>query len=272
MDTIRTSRTTIPALGFGTWQLEGQVAYDGVRTALDVGYRHIDTAQIYRNEEEVGRAIADSDLDRDAVFVTTKIWRDAATPKDVERTAQESLERLGLDHVDLLLIHWPADEIAPLEATVEALDRLRERELTRAIGVSNYPAARFARALEVAPVATNQVEHHPYLAVDAISEVAAANDAFVTAYSPIAQGKVLDDATIAGIAEAHGVSPVQVTVRWHLQRGVSAIPRSSKPERIAANGDVFGFELSDDEVAAITELGRGERLIDPPFMSDWDAA
>jgi diketogulonate reductase-like aldo/keto reductase len=270
--TISTDAITLPALGFGTWQLEGDDARHGVEAALDAGYRHIDTAQIYGNEAEVGQGLAASPVARDEVFLTTKIWRDAAAATDVERTTTESLTRLGVDHVDLLLLHWPSDAIAPLEATLEAMTSVRERGLARHIGVSNFPAALYARACELAPVVNNQVEHHPYLSVDAIREVAARTDGFVTAYSPIAQGRVLDDETLTSIGEDHGVTAVQVTLRWHLQRGISAIPRSRSAERIRANADVFGFALTDTEVARIDALARGERLIDPPFAATWDAA
>lgn len=272
MINITTPRLDIPGLGFGTWQLEGETAYDAVRTALDVGYRHIDTAQLYFNEEQVGRAIADADLDRDEVFVTTKVWRDQAADADVVSSTEASLEKLGLDHVELLLLHWPSDEIAPLGDTLEGLTTVMERGLTRAIGVSNFPSAKLAEACALAPVANNQLEHHPFLSVDAVREVAAANDVVVTAYSPIAQGQVLEDDTLNAIADEHEVTPVQVTLRWHLQRGVVAIPRSSNPGRIAANFDVFDFELSDDEVARIDALARGGRMIDPPFGIEWDAA
>lgn len=270
--TVTADDLTVPALGFGTFELEGTDAYDGVRVALDAGYRHIDTAQMYGNEAEVGRAITHSPVDRDDVVLTTKISRENAAPADVERTAADSLRRLGLDHVDLLLIHWPADDIAPMEATLEALASVRDRELTRSIGVSNFPASMLERAFEVAPIVTDQVEHHPYLAVDAIRAVLDRHGAFLTAYSPIAKGRILDDPTLNEIADSYGVGPVQLTLRWHLQRGVSAIPRSRSEERIRANIAVFEFELTDDDVARIDGLARGERLIDPPFAPAWDAA
>jgi 2,5-diketo-D-gluconate reductase B len=261
----------VPALGFGTWQLEGRAGYDGVRDALELGYRHIDTAQIYGNEAEVGRAIADSDVDRDEVFLTTKVWRSRATAEDVRTSTETSLDTLGVDHVDLLLIHWPAEEVAPVEETVEALDRMREEGRTRLIGVSNHPTDLLRRAIDTAPVATDQVEYHPFLSQDKVKGVLDEHGLFLTAYSPIAQGEVLSDPTLREIAEEHGKTPVQITLRWLLQQGgVAAIPRSSRREHIAANLDVFDVELADDEVERIAGLARGQRLIDPGFGPDWD--
>jgi 2,5-diketo-D-gluconate reductase B len=261
----------VPTLGFGTFQLAGEEAYEGVRTALEVGYRHIDTAQGYDNEREVGTAIADSDVDRSEVFLTTKIRPDNAAAGDVRSSTLQSLDALGVDHVDLLLLHWPAEDTAPLEETLSAMTQLWEGDVTRAIGVSNFPSAMLSRALELAPVVTDQVEHHPFLAVDRIRKVLREHDGFLTAYSPLARGEVMDDETLTAIAEEHDVSPAQVTLRWMLQQGdVVAIPKSATPERIRSNFDVFGFELRDDELARITALDEGRRLIDPDIAPDWD--
>ncbi|MFA9429879.1 aldo/keto reductase [Egicoccus sp. AB-alg2] len=261
----------VPTLGFGTWQLTGRTAYDATRAALEVGYRHVDTAQIYRNEAEVGRAIADSEVDRDEVFLTTKVWRDQAQAPDVRASTRRSLDELGVDHVDLLLLHWPSDEYAPLAETLSALTELRDAGLARAIGVSNFPSHRLAEAFDLAPIVTDQVEHHPYLAVDPIRKVLSERGGFLTAYSPIAQGRVLDDPVLREVGEQHGLSPIQVTLRWLLQTGGTvAIPRSSKPENIAANFAVWDVELSDDDMTRIAALDRGERLIDPDWIDDWD--
>lgn len=271
MTTVSTSRLTIPAIGFGTWELDDVEA--NVRHALDVGYRHLDTAQIYGNEAEVGAALADSDVDRDDVFVTTKVWRDNAAAGDVTSSTERSLRELRLDHVDLLLLHWPADEIAPLGATLEALHRLQERELTRHIGVSNFPAARLAEAVELAPIVTDQVEHHPYLSVDAIREVAHANDVAITAYSPIARGSVLDDEVITRIAAQHDASPAQVALAFLLtQQDTVVIPKSATPERITENLAAAELQLTDVELEEIAGLARGHREVDPPFAPAWDAA
>lgn len=271
MKTVQTSNLTLPAIGFGTWELEDVTA--NVRHAIDVGYRHIDTAQIYGNEAEVGRGIADSGVARDELFVTTKVWRKNADAAGVTSSTEESLRRLELDHVDLLLLHWPSDEIAPLAETLEAMDALRERGLTRHIGVSNFPADRLREAAALAPIVTDQVEHHPYLSVDAIREVAAAKDLFVTAYAPIARGEVLDDPVITEVAEGHDATPAQVALAYLLaQPATAVIPKSSTPERITENLAAASLELSPDELERIGRLARGARQVDPPFGPAWDAA
>jgi 2,5-diketo-D-gluconate reductase B len=267
--TIETGRCNVPALGFGTWQLEGDEAYAGVRTALDVGYRHIDTAQAYDNEAEVGRALADSGVDRSEVFVTTKVWKDNAHPRDVRSSTEESLRRLATDHVDLLLLHWPSDD-APLEATLEAMTDLADEHKARYLGVSNFPSQPLERAVGLAPLVTDQVEHHPYLAVDAIEDVADEHDLFVTAYSPLARGRVTEDEVLRDIAQAHDRTPAQVVLAWLLQRGMCAIPKSRSPERIAANFEATEIELAQEELDRISSLDRGLRLIDPPFAPAWD--
>jgi len=263
--------TPVPRLGFGTFQLAGDDAYQSVMTALETGYRHLDTAQGYGNETEVGQALADSDIDRDEVFVTTKIQPSNAAAPDVRSSTQKSLQELGTDHVDLLLLHWPAEHVAPLDETLAAMSELKQEGLTHHLGVSNFPSRMLARAFEFAPIVTDQVEHHPYLGVAAIEEVLAVRGGFLTAYSPLARGKVAEDDTLRAIAAVHGVSPAQVTLRWMLQRpGVVAIPKSGTPERIRANFDVHCFELSDAEMVRIDGLECGERLIDPEFAPAWD--
>ncbi|MEX1177632.1 MAG: aldo/keto reductase [Nitriliruptor sp.] len=270
MRTVTTPRLTAPAIGFGTWELED--VHDNVRHALDVGYRHVDTAQIYRNEDEVGRAIEDSGL-RDEVFLTTKVWYQKAAAQDVVRSTEESLERLRTDHVDLLLLHWPADDVAPLDETLEAMTGLQERGLTRHVGVSNFPSDELRRALEIAPIATDQVEHHPYLAIDAIRDVAHAHELAITAYSPIARGEVLSDPTITEIAQEHDATPAQVALAFLLaQTDTLVLPKSSTPSRITENLGALDLELSADELERIGGLARGSRQVDPPFAPEWDAA
>ena len=270
MDTIETHGVSVPRIGLGTWELTDGDAYDSVRAAIDVGYRHIDTAQAYGNEEEVGRAIADSGVDRDELFVTTKVWKDSAAADDVESTTTESLQRLGLDHVDLLLIHWPTD-VAPIEETVEALADQRDRERTRLIGVSNYTLSQFARAAAAGPVVTDQVEHHARLAQDDLVNACTAQDGFLTAYSPLAHGALFDDEQVAAVAEEHGVSVAQVALAYLLrQDGVAVLPRSSSKDHIADNLAAADLELTDDDVAVLDGLPKDDRQIDPPFAPDWD--
>jgi 2,5-diketo-D-gluconate reductase B len=263
--------TTVPRLGFGTFQLAGEDAYRSVSVALETGYRHVDTAQGYANEAEVGRALADSGVDRSEVFLTTKITPSNAAAKDVRNSTQTSLKELGTDYVDLLLLHWPAEDVAPLAETLEVMTNLQQDGLTRQIGVSNFPSQMLARAYELAPIVTDQVEHHPFLGVAKIEEVLRVRGGFLTAYSPLARGTVVDDETLRSIAADHDVTPAQVTLRWMLQRsGVVAIPKSGSPERIRSNFALDGFELSEEEMARIDGLERGERQIDPDFAPDWD--
>ena len=263
--------TEVPRLGFGTFQLAGEDAYRSVAVALETGYRHVDTAQGYGNEAEVGRAVAGSGIDRSEVFLATKLKPSNAAAKDVRASTQDSLRELGTDHVDLLLLHWPAEDVAPLAETLEAMTTLQQDGLTRLIGVSNFPSKMLARAYELAPIVTDQVEHHPYLGVDKIEEVLRVRDGFLTAYSPLARGTVVNDETLQAIAADHDATPAQVTLRWMLQRpGIVAIPKSGTPERIRSNFEVDGFALSDEEMARIDGLERGERHIDPGFAPDWD--
>lgn len=269
--TILTHRdVSVPRLGIGTWELTGGDAYDSVRTGLDVGYRHVDTAQAYGNEEEVGRAIADSGVDRDEVFVTTKVWMEQAAPADVEQSTGESLRRLGMDHVDLLLIHWPTD-IAPIEATVEALADQQARGRTRLIGVSNYTAAQFQRAAKVADVATDQVEYHLLLSQDTVLRAVRSENAFLTAYSPLAHGALVGDERVEKIAADIDASVAQVALAWLLaQDDVVALPRSTSSDHIQENFAARDLELSDEHVALLDDLPKDERQLDPPFAPDWD--
>ena len=260
----------VPALGFGTWQIKGDAAYASVLDALDIGYRHLDTAQMYRNEAEVGRALAESGLPRGDVFLTTKLWRDHLAPDDVRRTAEESLERLGTDHVDLLLIHWPNDAV-PLEDTLEAMVGLREAGKTKLIGVSNFPPALVRRALAVVPdLACDQVEHHVYLGQQTLRALAREKGLMLTAYSPLAQGQVFADETLRRIGEAHGKTAGQVALRWLLQQDrTAAIPKASSHAHRQANFDVFDFDLTPDEMAEIDALEESRRLVDPGFAPAW---
>ena len=194
--------TEVPRLGFGTFQLAGEEAYRSCRVALEAGYRHLDTAQGYGNEAEVGRALRDSDLDRGEVFLTTKIKPSNARSRDVRGSIQTSLAELGVDQVDLVLLHWPAESVAPLSETLGAMNGLVEDGLARHIGVSNFPSKMLAHAYELAPVVTDQVEHHPFLGVQPIEEVLRSRGGFLTAYSPLARGKVLDDPVLGEIGRA----------------------------------------------------------------------
>jgi 2,5-diketo-D-gluconate reductase A len=254
---VRSGDVLIPAIGFGTWQLDDGTAKPLVEQALEIGYRHIDTAQIYRNERDVGAAIAASGIKRDDIFLTTKVWIDHFANGPLQTSVERSLEKLKVDHVDLLLLHWPKPD-TPLAETIEALNEVKARGLTRAIGVSNFPSAVLAEAqkLSKAPLATDQVEYHPYLSQKTLIAAAHAAGTSITAWSPLAQGKVAEDPVLLAIGQAHGKTPGQVTLRWLIQQGVIAIPRTKTPARIAENFDILDFELSDVEMASIFGLAR----------------
>ncbi len=261
----------VPALGFGTWQLTGRAATEAVRHALELGYRHLDTAQMYRNEPQVGQALADSGLDRGEVFLTTKLQPRNLEPDRVQRSTHESLERLQTDYVDLLLIHWPAFP-GSMEATLQAMVDLREEGTVRHIGVSNFTPTLLRQALDHAPIFCNQVEYHPYLAQPELCQLAVERDLMLTAYSPLAKGRVIDDEGLGEIGRRHGKTAAQVTLRWLVQQHhVAAIPRSGDREHRAANFDIFDFELNEEEMARIEDLDRARRLIDPADLApDWE--
>jgi 2,5-diketo-D-gluconate reductase B len=270
-EAVEVQGTRIPVLGFGTWLIEGADATEAVRDALEIGYRQIDTARAYENEREVGRGIADSGVAREEIFLTTKVPPDDAAAELVQRDAEESLERLGVDYLDLLLLHWPSPDV-PLEETLKALTALRDDGRIRNLGVSNFPAGLLQQALDLAPVFCNQVEYHPFLGQDRLLELARANDVLITAYSPLAHGRVPDDATLNRIGDAHGKTAGQVALRWLLdQDHVSPIPKASSHERRVENFEVFDFELSDEERAEIDALPKDVRTADPPWAPDWNA-
>ena len=270
--TLTAGDVQIPLLGFGTWQLEPEDARRMVAEALRIGYRHIDTARIYQNEEAVGQGIRDSGVDRDDIFLTTKIWVEDFADGDLQRAAQGSVDRLGFTP-DLLLLHWPKPQPS-FEETLGALNDARAKGLTRDIGLSNFPSKEFrrAQALSEARLLTNQVEYHPYLKLTPLLETAKDLGSSITAWSPLAQGKIADDAVISEIARAHGKTNGQVTLRWLIQQNVIAIPRTTKESRARENFDIFDFRLSDEEMARIHGLarphGRIGDWIDPAFR--WD--
>ncbi|MDP3404295.1 MAG: aldo/keto reductase [Brevundimonas sp.] len=263
---------TIPRLGFGTWQLEPADARRMVAEALRIGYRHIDTAWIYKNEAAVGDGIRDSGVAREDIWLTTKIWVDHFGRDALLRQAEESAASLGFTP-DLLLLHWP--KVKPTFAeTLGALNEAKDRGLTRAIGVSNFPSGQFREAQRLSParLVTNQVEYHPYLSLETLRDTAASLGSTITAWSPLAQGKIANDTVIGDIARSHGKTPGQVTLRWIIQQGVIAIPRTMRAERAAENFDIWDFELSAEDLARIHALARPDgRLgdwIDKAFV--WD--
>jgi diketogulonate reductase-like aldo/keto reductase len=274
MDVIAVKNLTVPALGFGTWALSGNAAYKATRMVLDLGYRHIDTAQIYGNEAEIGQAIRDSGLPRTEVFLTTKIAPSNLRKADVRRSHEESLRRLGLDQVDLLLIHWPNADI-PLGETLEALTRLREAGKTRSIGVSNFTVDLLRETIERhgAEIVCNQVEYHPFLPQRRLIEAMQRYGLMLTAYAPVARGRVFHDKTLTAIGKKYGKSAGQIALRWLLdQDKIAAIPKAGKHEHAAANMAIFDFQLSPEDRATIDTLAAGaDRMVEwAGYAPRWD--
>ena len=254
--------TTIPQLGFGVFQIPPESTKEAVLTALRTGYRHIDTAQMYGNEQGVGEAIAESGVPREELFVTTKLNNNNHLPADVKRSLRQSLDLLGLDRVDLFLIHWPLPDVhdGDFVSTWRAMVEARQEGLATSVGVSNFQPDHLDRIVaETGEVpAVNQIEVHPYFTNDAAREATRRHGAQVEAWSPIAQGAVLDDPVLVGIAGDVERTAAQVVLRWHLQRGDIIFPKSVTPGRIQANFEIFDFELDEDQMAAISALDKGE--------------
>ena len=269
MDTIRHHGSDVPVLGLGTWQLRGADCIEAVERALALGYRHIDTAQGYLNEAEVGEGMRRSGVARDDVFLTTKVRPREFRRRDVERSTEESLSALGVASVDLLLMHWPNPDV-PLEETLGAMRDLQDRGLVEHVGVSNFPPSLAERACELTEVFTNQVEYHPFLSQQALLRQAERLDYLVTAYSPLAQGLVSKDPVLQEIGAAHGKTPGQVALRWLVQQPrVIAIPKAASAAHQRENIAIFDFELRPDEMATIHAIDRGERLTDDMHV-DWE--
>jgi len=260
----------VPALGFGTWQLTGDTCYDAVLDALHIGYTHVDTARMYNNEEEVGRAIKDHGIPRGDLFLTSKIWLDDLSRDKFIAQTENSLKALGTDYLDLLLIHWPNPDV-PVEETFDAMAEVKERGLIKHGGLSNFPSAMMEKALGLFPVFCNQVEYHFNLGQDKLLGLCEQNDIMLTAYCPLGPGNLDENETLVAIGQAHGKSPYQVALRWLLQQPqVTTPPRSSQAERRRQNFDVFDFELSEEEMQRIRALPKDGRKANPPFAPEWD--
>jgi diketogulonate reductase-like aldo/keto reductase len=263
----------IPALGLGTFRSEGDVCVKAVSTAIQVGYRHIDTARMYGNESEVGEGIRAAGVPRNQLFVTTKVWFEDIAEGNLQRSAEASLKRLGLDAVDLLLIHWPNRSV-PLESSIRGLCDAKRRGLARHIGVSNHPVALLDKAVALAtePLVANQCEYHPTLDQSKIIAACRRHGMAFTSYTPLGKGRDTEDPVVTEIARRHGRAPSQIVLRWHVQQpGVVAIPKSSDPGRIAENFGIWDFNLSDDEMARISGMARPDaRVVNPAFAPDWD--
>lgn len=259
----------VPTLGFGTFKLKGDMCRKAVEAAIEVGYRHIDTARAYGNEKEVGRALAGSRVDREKLFLTSKVWRDDLEPQRLKEEVATSLDELGTDFLNLVLIHWPNPEF-DLRESIEALEDLRSEGRIRHYGVSNFTPRLLEVALSYGKVFCNQVEYHPLLAQDKLLAITRRHEIMLTAYSPLAQGEVFEIDELEPIARKHGMNTAQVALRWLIEQdGVVAIPRSSSPDHIKSNFAVFDFKLDEADHEAISRLPKDRRQINPSFAPDW---
>lgn len=246
----------MPVIGLGTWEMTGTSCVRGVVSALNLGYRHIDTAQIYGNEKEVGKGIRESGVKREGIFVTTKVATYNLTRAGIRHTVPESLVKLGTEYIDLLLIHWPTSSMI-LQDCLETMFELKENGLVREVGVSNFDPGLFTRAIEIGPVLTNQVKFTPYHKEFENLAVAKASDKLITAYSPLARGGIVNDKTLRKIGSKYGKSSSQVTLRWLIQLGnVSVIPKASSDRHQKENIDIFDFELTGEEMESIKKLNK----------------
>lgn len=262
--------TTVPTLGFGTFELKGDTCRQAVANALETGYRHIDTARVYGNESEVGQAIRDSKVRREDLFVTSKVWWEDLSPHAIREAIETSLQKLQTDYLDLALIHWPNPKFS-LEESIETLQVFQNAGKIRHYGVSNFPSVHLHEAVGYGDIFCNQVEYHPLLKQDTVLTTVRDHGAALTAYSPLAQGETIGYPELKSIAEKHGKSSEQVALRWLIeQENVLAIPRSSKPEHIQSNFDIFDFELDAEDNTVIEKLPKDKRQINPSFAPDWD--
>jgi 2,5-diketo-D-gluconate reductase A len=262
---------TIPQLGFGTFQIDPKDTKQAVLTALETGYRHIDTAEMYHNEQQVGEAVRESGVDREEIFVTSKLSNRYHARDDALSAFDQTMKDLGLDYLDMFLVHWPMPDVGDYVETWKAMEEIHKSGRVKVIGVSNFQRRHLRRLFDETSTvpAVNQIEVHPYLAQDDLRAFNRQNGIETEAWSPIAQGKVLDDPVLTRIAEKHGKSSAQVTLRWHLQRGDIVFPKSVTPSRVKENFEVFDFELGDDEMREITGLDRNERIGADPDTFNW---
>ena len=274
MDVITAQGMRMPKLGLGTWKLKGPACVEAVQGALSLGYRHVDTAEMYDNEEAVGEALAGAGVPRGEVHVTTKVWHDHLRDDQMQRAIDASLAKLRTDYVDLYLIHWPAADMN-LGAALEALVRVREQGKARAVGVANFPVPLLRRAVEEigAPVACNQVEYHVMLDQSAVLGYARTQGFAVAAYSPLGQGRLAGSEELEAVARKHGATPSQVALAWLLEQdGVAAIPKASRRETQQANLEAARLRLDDADRAAIGALPKTQRFVNPGWAPVWDQA
>ncbi|MFP4661661.1 MAG: aldo/keto reductase [Halanaerobiales bacterium] len=256
----------IPVLGFGTYELKGEEGIDAIKTAIDLGYTHIDTAESYNNQREIASAIEESGLSRSDLFLTSKVSYEHLHYNDVIKACENTLDELKTDYLDLYLIHWPNKNI-PIEETMRALSDLKQNGKIKDIGVSNFTIKHIEEVKKVSDddIVVNQVEFHPYLYQKELYNYCMDNDIYITAYSPIARGDVSGDGVLKDIAQKYEKNEAQVTLRWLVEKDIIVIPRSSNPDHIESNFDLFDFELSEEEISKINSVDRQERLVDPSW-------
>jgi 2,5-diketo-D-gluconate reductase B len=272
MEHLQTQGISLPRLGLGTYRMQGDVCRAAVESALALGYRHIDTAEMYGNEDAIGAAIAITGIPRKDLHVTTKVWNENLAPDAIRRSFDASLKKLRLDHVDLYLVHWPSKNMN-LPAMFETLLRLKEEGRTRAIGVANFNIALLKTVVEEikAPIACNQIEYHVMLDQTPVRKYLSAKAIPLVAYCPLAQGRAASDETLIAIGRKHGASAAQVALKWLLdQEGVAAIPKASRPESQKANLDALNVGLDDEDMKAIASLPKNQRFVNPGFAPAWD--
>jgi len=271
MQTVEAKGFRIPIIGLGTWELRGRDCARLVEQAIHLGYRHIDTAQMYANEAEVGEGVRKSGK-RSDVMVTTKVAHTSMAPQDVERSVKESLRKLRIDEIDLLIIHWPNDRI-PLAETLGAMAKMKQAGYVKQLGVSNFTVKLLDEAVKATdePLVCNQIEYHPFLDQTKVVAATKAHGMAVVAYSPIARGSASGNAALARIGRAHGKSAAQVSLRWLVQQDIVVIPRTSKRERLEENIAIFDFVLSPDEMAEIAALSAAKkRIVNLAWSPEWD--
>ena len=276
MNVVEANGARIPAIGLGTMTLKGDICVNAVKAAVQLGYRHIDTAERYGNESEVGEGLAEglrgAGLKRDDVFVTTKVYHDKLAAADFQRSFDESLQKLKLPWVDLLLIHWPNPKV-PLAETLEVLCKARRNGRAKHVGVANFTTSLLQQAVKIAsePLVTNQIEVHPFLDQGKVLAACRSRGLSVTAYCPIARGQVPGNEVLERIGKTHGKSSSQVALRYLVQQGIIPIPRTANPDHLAANLAVFDFKFSDAEMAEIGKLKKADgRVVNPPHAPQWD--
>jgi 2,5-diketo-D-gluconate reductase B len=272
MEVLQTQGISLPRLGLGTFRMQGDVCRAAVESALALGYRHIDTAEMYANEEAIGAAIAASGVARKDLHVTTKVWNENLAPDAMRRAFDTSLKKLRLDHVDLYLVHWPAPKMN-LPAMFETLMKLKQEGRTRAIGVANFNIALLKTVVEDirAPIACNQIEYHVMLDQTKVKKYLDAKSIPLVAYCPLAQGRAASAPTLLAIGKKHGASAAQVALKWLLdQDGVAAIPKASRAESQKANFDALDIGLDDEDIKAIAGLPKDKRFVNPGFSPAWD--